>query len=95
MFRSVPGQLSCLRVQCFCQDFYTILAIQSWQRGPPFLPARTGDGVVAPTVTIDAGEKLGLTSWSRFHPPGEKCLGSCSEQDIGLVAAKRWDNAIR
>lgn len=58
------------------EDFYTILAIQSWQRGPPFLPARTGDGVVAPTVTIDAGEKLGLTSWSRFHPPGEKFLFS-------------------
>jgi len=54
------------------EEFYTILAIQSWQRGPPFLPNTDG----SPTVTIDAGEKLGLTSWARFHPPQEKFLFS-------------------
>ena len=54
------------------EEFYIILAIQSWQRGPPFLP--TID--VKPTVTIAAGAQLGLTSWSRFRPSGEKFLFS-------------------
>ena len=26
------------------QDFYVVLAIQSWQRGPPFLPAEAFNG---------------------------------------------------
>ena len=46
------------------QQEYVTLTIQSWQRGFPFLPSKGQE----PTVTIVAGESLGLSSWTRFAP---------------------------
>ena len=63
------------------EDFYVVLAIQSWQRGPPFLPAEAAKSLVSQrvksirearaTVTIAAGQQLGLTDWIRFEPAKE------------------------
>ena len=47
------------------QAAYVTLTIQSWQRGFPFLPQEES---TESTVTIAAGEALGLTRWTRFHP---------------------------
>ena len=46
------------------EQAYVTLTIQSWQRGFPFLPSRDQES----TVTIAAGEALGLTGWTRFCP---------------------------
>mmetsp|Transcript_48815 Transcript_48815/g.114687 ORF Transcript_48815/g.114687 Transcript_48815/m.114687 type:complete len:397 (+) Transcript_48815:48-1238(+) len=43
---------------------YAILSIQSWRRGPPLIPAGPGEE----DVTIDAGQRDGLTSWVRYDP---------------------------
>jgi len=47
------------------QQAYVTLTIQSWQRGFPFLPSREDS---TDTVTILAGEALGLPVWTRFDP---------------------------
>ncbi|CAE7240497.1 unnamed protein product, partial [Symbiodinium microadriaticum] len=49
------------------QAAYVTLTIQSWQRGFPFLPSDAGQETES-TVTIAAGEALGLTGWTRFDP---------------------------
>ena len=49
------------------QQFYVVLAIQSFKRGMPQLPVQTpnpGDAV----TRIDAGQRMGLTTWVRYHP---------------------------
>ena len=48
------------------QQAYVTLTIQSWQRGFPFLPSR--EDSTESTVTIAAGEALGLPVWTRFDP---------------------------
>ncbi|CAE7662946.1 DHX34 [Symbiodinium necroappetens] len=48
------------------QQAYVTLTIQSWQRGFPFLPSR--EDSTESTVTIAAGEALGLPMWTRFDP---------------------------
>ena len=49
------------------QQFYVVLAIQSFKRGMPQLPVQTpnpGDAV----TRIDAGQRMGLTTWVCYHP---------------------------
>jgi len=49
------------------QQYYVVLTMQSFRRGCPLIPemgAATGKQV----TTIDAGAKMGLTSWTRYHP---------------------------
>jgi len=47
------------------ENFYLVLTIQSCKRGLPLIPlVRDGNA----TVTIAAGERLGLGRWVRFNP---------------------------
>ena len=49
------------------QQFYVVLAIHSFKRGMPQLPVQTpnpGDAV----TRIDAGQRMGLTTWVCYHP---------------------------
>jgi len=50
------------------QDAYVVLTIQSCKRGLPLYPLPSASYGVEPTVTIAAGEPLGLENWVRFSP---------------------------
>mmetsp|Transcript_41127 Transcript_41127/g.73654 ORF Transcript_41127/g.73654 Transcript_41127/m.73654 type:complete len:432 (-) Transcript_41127:335-1630(-) len=63
-FLNRPGVLKMRELD---EQAYVALTIQSWQRGFPFLPLPR-DSKQEPTVTIAAGEDVGLPSWIRFTP---------------------------
>lgn len=44
-------------------NFYLVLAMRSFNRGPPMIPHRGTDPA---EITISSGQDMGLASWSRF-----------------------------
>ena len=53
------------------EKFYVTLSIQSFKRGVPMVPCSS-----KPTVTIDAGERLGLKLWRRYKTERRGAAGS-------------------
>ncbi|CAK8993718.1 Phosphoenolpyruvate carboxylase [Durusdinium trenchii] len=53
------------------EKFYVTLSIQSFKRGLPMVPCSS-----KPTVTIDAGERLGLKLWRRYKTERRGAAGS-------------------
>mmetsp|Transcript_71782 Transcript_71782/g.168037 ORF Transcript_71782/g.168037 Transcript_71782/m.168037 type:complete len:297 (-) Transcript_71782:923-1813(-) len=49
------------------EQFYIVLAIQSFKRGMPQLPVQT-PGPEDTVTHIDAGQRMGLTTWVRYRP---------------------------
>lgn len=49
-------------------EAYVVLTIQSCKRGLPLYPFVPTHGAMEPTVSIAAGEHLGLDKWIRFTP---------------------------
>ena len=47
---------------------YSVLALKSFNRGHPLVPQGSESDPSADTVTVSAGEHLGLVSWTCFNP---------------------------
>ncbi|CAE7702475.1 unnamed protein product, partial [Symbiodinium sp. CCMP2456] len=55
------------RLRALDQQFYVVLTIQTFKRGFPLMPVRSGEEHEDVT-RIDAGNHLGLATWVRYDP---------------------------
>jgi len=65
---------------------YMILSMRSFHRGPPMIPQSDSD--CSDCVTISAGLKLGLMSWTQFNAGKQFCLSEYLQCFMGHLGHK-------
>eukprot|EP00438_Fugacium_kawagutii_P009163 Skav206204 [mRNA] locus=scaffold1844:397256:399845:- [translate_table: standard] len=68
-------------------QFYQVLSMRTFNRGPPMIPISESDGLDE-AVHVSAGAQLGLVSWARFKPHEKFHLSEYLQSFMQLLGHK-------